>query len=193
MAAILFRPWCINLHKQRDQVWYWSADNDQMILTFQLLSVTLLISVGHVLRENNGQISIQFPSEEFIILKNILLAIILISVLAKWYLRLWLVAQLLGAKPLSKFSDTSLCKCWSNRHQISISRPCSSSSRLSDSWMRQWIGSPQGLDNCLSHVRHQAIIWTNVNRIWWLCLVPTSTTRFASDLGYRMTKNLIGL
>ena len=31
------------------------------------------------------------------------------------------------------------------------------------------------------------------NRIWWLCLVPTSTTSFASDLGYRMAKNLIGL
>ena len=32
-----------------------------------------------------------------------------------------------------------------------------------------------------------------VNRIWWLCLVPTSTTRFASDLGCRMAKNLIEL
>ena len=27
------------------------------------------------------------------------------------------------------------------------------------------------------------------NKIWWLCLVPTSTTRFASDVGYRMDKN----
>ena len=26
------------------------------------------------------------------------------------------------------------------------------------------------------------------NKIWWLCLVPTSTTRFASDVGYRMAK-----
>ena len=26
----------------------------------------------------------------------------------------------------------------------------------------------------------------------WLCLVPTSTTRFASDVGYRMAKKLIG-
>ena len=31
------------------------------------------------------------------------------------------------------------------------------------------------------------------NKIWWLCLVPTSTTRFASDVGYRMAKKLIGL
>ena len=31
------------------------------------------------------------------------------------------------------------------------------------------------------------------NKIWWLCLVPTSTTRFASDVGYGMAKNLIGL
>ena len=31
------------------------------------------------------------------------------------------------------------------------------------------------------------------DRIWWLYLVPTSTTRFASDLGYRMAKNSIGL
>ena len=27
-----------------------------------------------------------------------------------------------------------------------------------------------------------------VNKVWWLCLVPTSTTRFASDVGYRMAK-----
>ena len=26
------------------------------------------------------------------------------------------------------------------------------------------------------------------NNIWWLCLVPTSTTRFASDVGCRMAK-----
>ena len=31
------------------------------------------------------------------------------------------------------------------------------------------------------------------NKIWWLCLVPTSTTRFASDVVYRMAKNLMGL
>ena len=31
------------------------------------------------------------------------------------------------------------------------------------------------------------------NKIWWLCLVPTSTTRFANDVGYRMAKKLIGL
>ena len=31
-----------------------------------------------------------------------------------------------------------------------------------------------------------------LNRIWWLCLVPISTTRFVSDL-YRMVKKLIGL
>ena len=30
-------------------------------------------------------------------------------------------------------------------------------------------------------------------KIWWLCLVPTSTTRFASDVGYRMDKKLIRL
>ena len=27
-----------------------------------------------------------------------------------------------------------------------------------------------------------------INKIWWLCLVPTSTTRFASEVGYRMAK-----
>ena len=36
------------------------------------------------------------------------------------------------------------------------------------------------------------ILWDPVNRIWWPCLVPTSTTRFASDLGYGMDKNLTG-
>ena len=29
---------------------------------------------------------------------------------------------------------------------------------------------------------------TGNNKIWWLCLVPTSTTRFDSEVGYRMTK-----
>ena len=31
------------------------------------------------------------------------------------------------------------------------------------------------------------------NNICWLWLVPTSTTRFASDVGYRMAKHLIEL
>ena len=31
------------------------------------------------------------------------------------------------------------------------------------------------------------------NTTWWLCLVPTSTTRFASDLGCRTAKIVIGL
>ena len=26
------------------------------------------------------------------------------------------------------------------------------------------------------------------NKMWWLCIVPTSTTRFTSDVGYRMAK-----
>ena len=26
------------------------------------------------------------------------------------------------------------------------------------------------------------------NKIWWLCLVPTSTTRFATGVEYRMPK-----
>ena len=32
-----------------------------------------------------------------------------------------------------------------------------------------------------------------VNKIWWLCLIPTSTTRFAGDLRCRMAKSLIAL
>ena len=32
-----------------------------------------------------------------------------------------------------------------------------------------------------------------INKIWWLCLVPSSTTRFASDVGYRIAKKVIGL
>ena len=31
------------------------------------------------------------------------------------------------------------------------------------------------------------------HKVWWLCLGPTTTTKFTSDLGYRMTKNSIGL
>ena len=29
---------------------------------------------------------------------------------------------------------------------------------------------------------------SSANKVWWQCLVPTSTTRFASDAGYRMAK-----
>ena len=32
-----------------------------------------------------------------------------------------------------------------------------------------------------------------LNKIRWQCLVPTSTTRFASDVGYRMAKKWIWL
>ena len=31
-----------------------------------------------------------------------------------------------------------------------------------------------------------------VNKIWWQCLVPTSTTRFTIDVGYRLAKNEYG-
>ena len=43
-----------------------------------------------------------------------------------------------------------------------------------------------------SVVLEYMIFWS-MNKIWWLCLVPTSTTRFASDVGYRIAKNLVGL
>ena len=33
---------------------------------------------------------------------------------------------------------------------------------------------------------------SSLNKIWWLCLVPTSTTRFASDVEYRMAKIVFG-
>ena len=32
------------------------------------------------------------------------------------------------------------------------------------------------------------ICYSRYNKIWWLCLVPTSTTRFASEVGYRIAK-----
>ena len=32
-----------------------------------------------------------------------------------------------------------------------------------------------------------------LNKIWWLCLVPISTTRFASEVGYKNAPNLIVL
>ena len=32
-----------------------------------------------------------------------------------------------------------------------------------------------------------------LNKIWWLSLVPTLTTRFTNDVGYRMTKKRIVL
>ena len=41
-----------------------------------------------------------------------------------------------------------------------------------------------------------ALLFLNIaryNKILWLCLVPTSTTWFASDLVYRMAKKIVGL
>ena len=43
-----------------------------------------------------------------------------------------------------------------------------------------------------------SIVWAyseqeTENGPWWLCLVPTSTTKFDSDVGYRMAKPLIRL
>ena len=38
-------------------------------------------------------------------------------------------------------------------------------------------------NKCCSH-------YIKENKAWWQCLVPTSTTRFASDAGYRMAKML---
>ena len=53
--------------------------------------------------------------------------------------------------------------------------------------MTSLIGWAQALNQPLRRL----VFWHNVNpkRIWLLCLVPTSTTRFASDLGYKMAKN----
>ena len=58
---------------------------------------------------------------------------------------------------------------------------------LGQHWFRYWLVTYLAP----SHYLNQC--WDIVNRFWWLCLVPTLTTRFASDLGYRITKNSIGL
>ena len=46
--------------------------------------------------------------------------------------------------------------------------------------------------SCRSKVPSHQQTWYWPNKIWRLCLVPTSTTRYASEVGYRMAKNLIG-
>ena len=43
------------------------------------------------------------------------------------------------------------------------------------------------------NVQHNRACQPGSNRIWWLCLVSTSTTGVTSDLGYGMDKSLIGL
>ena len=43
---------------------------------------------------------------------------------------------------------------------------------ISHNWFRLWFGAA-GITS---------------NKIWWLCLVPTSTARFANEVGYRMAK-----
>ena len=49
-------------------------------------------------------------------------------------------------------------------------------------WINGWINNGE---------THYDVI-VMINRIWWLCLVPTLTTRFDGDLGCRMAKNSIG-
>ena len=45
-----------------------------------------------------------------------------------------------------------------------------------------------------AHGQRWCSIWgIALNRIWWLCVVPISTTRLTSDLGYRRAKPLIRL
>ena len=56
----------------------------------------------------------------------------------------------------------------------------------------QWFGiSPQfrlKVSRGDEGVGHVCFPGDEGKKIWWLCLVPTSTTRFASDVGYRMAK-----
>ena len=49
------------------------------------------------------------------------------------------------------------------------------------------------LDPNVKQYLAETFIWNLSNKIWWLCLVATKATRLASDVGYRMAKNLIGL
>ena len=44
------------------------------------------------------------------------------------------------------------------------------------------------LSFCLSLNVIRSLLRSRDNKVWWLCLVPTSTTRFASDVGYTMAK-----
>ena len=43
---------------------------------------------------------------------------------------------------------------------------------------------------CFVQGRHRQLDNLGINKIWLLCLVPTSTTSFASDVGYRIAKNV---
>ena len=56
-------------------------------------------------------------------------------------------------------------------------------------------GMTKKLTGCLppSNITCLITVTCDAIKIWWLCQVFTSTTRFASDVGYRMAKNLIGL
>ena len=53
----------------------------------------------------------------------------------------------------------------------------------------RWFGNGPWQDpGDLQHAKACMCHRITVNKVWWLCLVPTSTTRFASDVGYRMAK-----
>ena len=69
----------------------------------------------------------------------------------------------------------------------------SSSATLQEHLLCPW-ACPWGLDGQMTVTLHiyrpkwSQWTWFGVNKIWWLCLVPTPTTRFASDVGCRMAK-----
>ena len=57
-------------------------------------------------------------------------------------------------------------------------------------WDREKMTPSNTFSNAFSLMKIVVIFWFkfHMNKIWWLCLVPTSTTRFASEVGYRIAK-----
>ena len=66
-----------------------------------------------------------------------------------------------------------------------LARACSEQSRSTTVLpINHVIQMPQ----CLSGFVNRDYSFMRSNKGWWQCLVPTSTTRFAGDVGYRMAK-----
>ena len=64
-----------------------------------------------------------------------------------------------------------------------IACPCNFADVFSGALL--WVLSEFRMNNLLSAARLRDFGRSYWNMIWWLCLVPTSTTRFACDLGWR--------
>ena len=124
-----------------------------------------------------------------------------------WVLRKWvvLIGQTCYTERRFKWQDsshmwaTNLWKWDSLSHPQPFVTMCSHHSNLTEMNLTQNIlyifkhfmyrtKNIRIQNHCYVHKFADYTHYEECNKVWWQCLVSTSTTRFASDVGYRMAK-----